>query len=105
MSSTAGFLGQVAPTHYVRYLRRIINTLFFSLTMDIRDAIRTAFMLRQGEGATVASRQIRQRRHASLPLEQIRLDQHLGKSLDNRSGRAASRNFHNTAHRTPTALR
>jgi hypothetical protein len=90
---------------YVQHLGRIINTPFFSLTMNIRDAIRTAFMLRQGEGAIVASRQIRHRRHASLPLEQIRLDQHLGKSLDDQFGPVASRNFHNAAQYTPTALR
>jgi hypothetical protein len=77
----------------VEYLRRIINTPFFSLTVNIRDPIRTAFMLRQGQGAIVASCQIRQRRYASLPLEQIRLDQHLGKSLDNHFGRVASPEF------------
>jgi len=90
---------------YVRYLRRITNTPFFSLTRNIRDAIRTAFTLRQGEGAIVTIWQIRQRRHASLPLEQISLNQHLGKSLDDHFGQAASRNFHNVAHYTPTAHR
>jgi hypothetical protein len=90
---------------YVRYLQRTINTPFFSLMMDIRDTTRTGFIQQQGEDAIVAQRSIRRQQHASLPLEQIRLNQQLGESLDKEFGEPSCRNFHNTAHRTPTALR
>jgi hypothetical protein len=96
--------GAVAPIRYVRYLRRTINTPFFSLTMDIRDPTRTGFIRQQGEDAIVAERSIRRQHRASLPLEQISLDQQLGKSLDKEFGETACRNFRNVAHCTPTAL-
>jgi hypothetical protein len=38
-----------------QYLRRTINTPFFSLTMNIRDATRTEVIPRQGEDAIVGS--------------------------------------------------
>jgi hypothetical protein len=38
-----------------QYLRRTINTPFFSLTMNIRDATRTEFTLQQRKDAIVAS--------------------------------------------------
>jgi hypothetical protein len=74
-----------------QYLWRTINTPFFSLTMNIRDTTRTEFTPQQGEDAIVGKRWIRCRRRASWPLELIRLNQQLGKSLDRNFGGAACR--------------
>ena len=99
--------GAVAPMRYDRYVRRTINTPFFSLMMNIRDATRTEYTLRQDVDAIVAERWIWHRRRACLPLDQIRLDQQLGKSLDSDSGETACRNFpqYSALHpdRTPIA--
>jgi hypothetical protein len=93
--------GAVAPVRYDRYLRRTVNTPFFSLTMNIRNTTRTELILRQGGRAILRKRRIRRR--ASLPLEPaIRLDQQLGKSLDKDFGETAGLDL---AHDTTTALR
>ena len=95
--------GAVAPMRYIRYVRRSINTHFFSLTMNIRDAARTEYTRRQEVDAIVEEWWIWHRRRACLPLDQFRLDQQLGKSLDSDFGETACRNLLNIAHYTPIA--
>jgi hypothetical protein len=87
-------------------LWRTINTPFFSLTMDIRDPTRTGFIRQQDEGAIVEECSIRRQHHASLPLEQIRLNQQLGENLDkNFGGPALPRHPQNsTPHTDRTSI-
>jgi hypothetical protein len=95
--------GAAAPVRYDQYLRRTVNTPFFSLTMNIRNTTRTELILRQREHAILRKLRIGRRRRTSLPLEPaIGLDQQLGKSLDKDFGEAAGRNL---AHDTTTTFR